>query len=80
MGLPFSGLIPMVAEDQLQRVHEIGFCLFNGFAFREDIRQFLKGGCIPTFWRDLVDGSQPEVKRFEAHDKGNLVDGWYFFQ
>jgi len=37
------GLVTMVAEDQLQRVHQIGFSLFKGFALREDIRQFLKG-------------------------------------
>ena len=59
----------MVAKNQLQRVHEIGFRLFKGFAFREDIRQLLKCGCVTTFRRSLVDGGKLEMKWLGTHDK-----------
>ena len=78
--LPLPGLVTMVAEDQLQRVHQIGFRLFDGFALREDIRQFLKGGSITTFWGNLINGCELDVQGLETHGKGNLVHGRRFFQ
>jgi hypothetical protein len=80
MTLILPGLIPMIAQDQLQRVNEIGFGLFKGFALREDIRQFLKGRRVTPFWRSLVDGCELEMEIRGNHGEGNLVDEWRLFQ
>ena len=80
MALIFPRLIPMVAKDQLQRVNEIGLRLFQSFAFRENIRQLLKGGSITAFRRHLVDGGKLEVQWLETHGKANIADARRLFQ
>ncbi len=80
MARHFPGLLPMIVKNQFQCVHEIGFSLCKCLAFRENIRQFLKGGCVTSFRGGLVGGSELEMTRLGTHGKGRIADDGVFCQ
>ena len=80
MARPFPGLLPLIVKDQLECVHEVGFRLCKCFSFREDIRQFFKGGDVSAFRRRLAGGGELEMKRHGTHGKETLADDRWFCQ
>ena len=61
------GLIPVILQDQLQCLEEIGLGLLDGFSFRKDIGEFFKATGEPAFESRFEHGSEIQfIRRWHA--------------